>query len=64
MERGEFGVAFLYDEGAERKTEGYVVEGVGFGVVGEDGTGDGELEGWGHSCALVGSKCDPGRPGS
>ena len=53
MESGEIGVAFLYDEGAQGKAEGDVVECVGFGVVGEDGRWDGELEGWGHGCASV-----------
>ena len=43
MERREVRVALLDDEGAERKTEGDVVERVRFGVVGEDGGGNGDL---------------------
>ena len=30
VQGGEFGVAFLDDEGAEGEAEGYVIEGVGF----------------------------------
>ena len=35
MEGYEVGVAFLYDKGAERETEGYIIEGEGLltGVV-------------------------------
>lgn len=48
MEAGEVGVAFLDYEGAERETEGDVVEGVWFGVSGEDGRGNGDFEGRCH----------------
>lgn len=48
MEAGEVGVAFLDYEGAERETEGDVVEGVWFGVSGEDGRGNRDFEGRCH----------------
>ena len=43
MEGGEIGVAFLDDERAERETQGNVVDGVGFGGVGDLGVGYGDL---------------------
>lgn len=56
MEGAKFGVAFLNDECAERQTKGDVVEGVGFGVLirGDDGRGNGELDG-GRHCWLSSS---------
>jgi len=56
VEGAEFRVALLDDECAERETEGDIVEGVGFGILigGDDGRGDGELDGgrhcWLRSC--------------
>lgn len=40
----------MYHEGAKWKAEGYVVEGVWFGGVGEGGAWDGDLYRWGHVC--------------
>lgn len=54
MQGEEVGVALLHDEGAEGKTQGYVVEGVRLGRRGKDGAWDGELEGWGHGlCKII-----------
>lgn len=56
MEGDEIRVAFLHDEGAERKAESDVVEGVWFRGVcgGENCRGDGDFEG---GCHFLSSMC-------